>query len=108
MFLIIVIQLYVDRLCHADLKASAQNLFAFITMGIAMPVGMYIGGEMLEMLTNPETHTVNYQLFFMIPAAAILILLVVFYKFVTIKDPNRSNGSEKADGELPSEGTQPA
>ena len=37
--MIVVIQLYVDSKCRRDLRASAQNLFAFLTMGIAMPAG---------------------------------------------------------------------
>lgn len=85
-FLIIVIQLYIDRRCGQDLRASAQNLFAFLTMGIAMPLGFLAGGWLGGELTNATTGEINYQLFFLIPAIVILILLFVFYKYVEIDE----------------------
>ena len=47
-FLIIVIQLFIDAKSRSDLKASAQNLFAFLTMGIAMPIGFLLAGKLGE------------------------------------------------------------
>jgi MFS family permease len=85
-FLIIVIQLYVDRRCRPDLRASAQNLFAFLTMGIAMPLGFLAGGVLGDLLTDSTTREINYQLFFLIPAIVILVLLYVFYRFVEIDE----------------------
>lgn len=102
-FLIIVIQLFVDRRCQADLRATAQNLFAFITMGIAMPLGLLMGGQLLEMLTDPKTlgtahPVVNYQIFFSIPAVAILILLILFAKFVKIDEKtDRAEAPQEQD-----------
>ena len=43
-FIIIVIQLYVDANCRRDLRASAQNLIAFLSLGIAMPIGLLAAG----------------------------------------------------------------
>lgn len=104
--LIIVIQLYVDRRTSPDLRASAQNLFAFITMGIAMPVGMYLGGELLELLTDPVAGRVNYQLFFLMPAVTILILLFVFYRFVRIDDESAAARPKAGDDSLAPESTR--
>ncbi len=108
-FLIIVIQLYIDKRCDRTLKASAQNLFAFITMGIAMPLGFLMGGALGSALTHPETGDINYQIFFCIPAVLILVLLIVFYRYVRIEDENL-NAPANPDGEasLPSNSSQPA
>ena len=78
-FLIVVIQLYVDAQCDTDIKASAQNLFTFITMGIAMPIGFVAGGIIEQWNTNPVTKITNYQNLFSIPAIFILAILIVFW-----------------------------
>lgn len=96
-FIIIVIQLYVDSKCRSDLRASAQNLFAFITMGIAMPLGFLISGKLGDFLTDAKGVT-NYHALFSIPAAVVLLLLVVYCKWFRLEMPiwNPSD-SESAD-----------
>lgn len=79
-FLIIVIQLYVDSVCRHDLRASAQNLFAFLTMGIAMPIGFLVGGMLGEWCIDEQTGLTDYGTFFAIPSAYILVLLVFYWK----------------------------
>jgi len=79
-FLIIVIQLYVDAQCPSDVRASAQNLFAFITMGIAMPVGFLVAGQMAEWCTGANGVT-NYKIFFGSPAVLVLLLLLAFCRW---------------------------
>lgn len=78
-YLVIVIQLYVDRQCRPDLKASAQNLFAFVTMGLAMPIGFLLAGQLGHRfhLDNPEK--ANYQAFFFISAAEMAVLLIIYW-----------------------------
>jgi MFS family permease len=94
-FLIIVIQLYVDSQCPADVRASAQNLFAFITMGIAMPIGFLLGGQLGQWCTRTDGST-NYQLFFAAPAAVVLLLLVVYCRwFRVLEGEGREGKSEK-------------
>lgn len=78
-FLIIVIQLYVDAECPTDVRASAQNLFAFITMGIAMPIGFLLAGKLAEWCTTDGI--TNYQLFFGGPAAFVLLLLLAYCRW---------------------------
>lgn len=77
-FLIIVAQLYIDSVCRKDLKASAQNLLSFITLGIGMPLGAVLGGELHNILKKQPT------LLFAIPAAAALLLLLLFWKKVDL------------------------
>jgi len=85
-FLIIVIQLYIDSRARSDLRTSAQNLFAFLTMGIAMPLGFLIGGKIGDWLTDPTTGETNFQIFFLIPSIAILLMLAVFHRLVEIEE----------------------
>lgn len=93
-FLIIVIQLFIDSRAQSDLRISAQNLFAFLTMGIAMPLGFLAGGKIGARLTNPDTGAMNYQIFFLIPSVAILILFVLFYRYVHIDEsPEADDGT---------------
>lgn len=80
-FLVIVIQLYVDTQCPADTKASAQNLFAFITMGIAMPLGFVASGLLAEWCRLEHAELASFGLFFAVPALALLLILLAFQKW---------------------------
>ena len=81
-FLQVVIQLYVDRKTRPDLRASAQNLFAFITAGIALPVGFLISGQLGRVfnLDDPDVSRREFGYFFAVPAVLIGLLLIVFWR----------------------------
>jgi len=80
-FLIIVNQLFVDSRSQPDVRASAQNLFAFITAGIGMPLGFLASGKLGQLSLDTGTGLTNYQLLFSAPAALVLVLLLVFWKW---------------------------
>lgn len=86
-FLIIVIQLYVDAACRKDLRASAQNLFAFVTMGIGMPVGFVLSGLWGDYCRIKTGADADYALFFSVPAVLLLVLLVAYWRFFDWKPP---------------------
>jgi hypothetical protein len=88
-FLIIVAQLYIDSQCRKDLRASAQNLLSFITLGVGWPLGTLLGGWLRE------TFKQNTSWLFAVPSAAAVVLLVLFWKTVNI--PN-ARGSSTASG----------
>ena len=88
-FLIIVIQLYVDSQCPPDVRASAQNLFVFLTMGIAMPIGFLLGGQLGQWCLRADGST-NYQQFFGAPAAVVLLLLVGYCLWFRVKKKGES------------------
>jgi hypothetical protein len=77
-FLIIVIQLYVDSACRPDLRASAQNLFAFVTVGIGMPIGFLVGGKLGQWSVDPVTKTASYGWLFTLPAVIILLVMIAY------------------------------
>jgi predicted MFS family arabinose efflux permease len=89
-FLIIVAQLYLDSKCSKDLRASAQNLLSFITLGIGFPLGTLLGGVMREQFKDsPEK-------LFAAPAAAAVVLLIIFWKTVRLPGQphaDRQNGA---------------
>jgi hypothetical protein len=78
-FLIIVAQLYLDARCSKDLRATAQNLLSFVTLGIGFPVGTLLGGVLRETFKD------NPAKLFAAPAVAAIVLLIVFWK--TIRFP---------------------
>jgi hypothetical protein len=99
--LIIVIQLFIDTKSRSDLKASAQNLFAFLTMGIAMPIGFLLAGKLGEVCEFDHPGSENYQLFFAVPAAVALLLLGVYWKWIPLELDADSNRRSVADGSEP-------
>ncbi len=74
-FMIIVAQLYIDSQCRPDIRASAQNFLAFVSLGIGIPLGLLIAGLLDEWLDG------NFRLLFAMAAASCLVLLVLFWKF---------------------------
>jgi hypothetical protein len=84
-FIIIVIQLYVDANCRSDLRASAQNLIAFLTLGIAMPIGLLAAGRLGRYLQIDDPAHAHYDIFFTIPAVFVLVLLGVFGKWFRVE-----------------------
>src|SRR5262249_36729545 len=94
-FLIIVAQLYLDSKCPKDLRASAQNLLSFITLGVGFPLGTLLGGVLRERFKD------NSALLFAAPAVAAIVLLVLFW--MTVNFPARAvtsaSGSGNAAGE---------
>lgn len=93
-FLVIVNQLYVDEQSRPDIRASAQNLFAFITAGIGMPLGFLASGKLGQISIDPATGTTDYRLFFAAPAVVVLIILCIYWRW--FEDPARS-GSDAQD-----------
>jgi MFS family permease len=78
-YLVIVIQLYVNQQCRPDLRASAQNLFAFVTMGLAMPIGFLLAGKLGQIFHLDDRAKANYRGYFFVAAAAMTVLFVIFW-----------------------------
>ena len=93
-FFIIVIQLYVDSACRPDLRVTAQNLFAFITLGIGMPIGFLLGGKLGELFFNEATQKTNYHAMFAVPAVIFLAVLIVYTKYIRLSIEPRANEQE--------------
>ena len=78
---IFVAFMIVDEECTRDVKASAQNLFNLVIVGVGIVVGSYVAGQIGEIYTA-EDGTKDWQGLFSIPmyaAALCLAFLAVFY-----------------------------
>ncbi len=80
-FLVIVLQLFTDAHCPRDLRASAQNLFAFMTLGVAMPLGLLLSKPLIRMCTDHETGVVDYQTLFSVPTALLAGILLLYWRW---------------------------
>lgn len=56
-FFFVASQIYVDSRANVKQRASAQSFIAFVTMGVGMFVGAYVGGAIVDMY--PPTITVK-------------------------------------------------
>jgi nucleoside transporter len=56
-FFFVASQIYVDSRANVKQRASAQSFIAFVTMGVGMFVGAYVGGAIVDMY--PSTITVK-------------------------------------------------
>lgn len=96
-FLVIVIQLYVDHRCRPDLRASAQNLFAFVTMGVAMPIGFLLAGALGDAFGLDHPEHADYRGFFFVDAAAMTVLLLIFWLSARISREKPDQPSAETD-----------
>ncbi len=78
-FVIVVIQLYIDAQCPPDQKASAQNLFAFLTLGVAMPIGLLLSRPLVQASRDADGDVVNFGRVFGIPALLLAIAMCLFW-----------------------------
>ena len=85
-FLVIVAQLYIDAQCPKDARVSAQNLLSFVSLGIGMPLGALLAGEIQERFMGPEYRLHLYSF----PAISAILLILIFWKFVDAPAPTRS------------------
>jgi MFS family permease len=92
-FLAIVGQLYLDAKCSKDIRASAQNLLTFVTLGIGLPLGTLLAGVLREWFKDSPGKL------FATPAVAASILLIVFWK--TIQFPTVPRGTAEPPDAVP-------
>ena len=77
-FLIVVVQLYVDQTCPRDTRASAQNLFGLVTLGIGMPLGFLASGYLGQLCAISHLELARYELFFGVPAFVLCLIFWIF------------------------------
>ena len=87
-FLVIVAQLYIDAQCPRDLRASAQNVLAFVTLGIGMPLGFLLWGRMNAWFGD------SYPLLFAAPAGLLSLLLALFWRAFQAPALSPARGAE--------------
>ncbi len=81
-FFFVTGQIYVDQRAPADLRAAAQGLIAFVTLGVGMFIGSLISGRVVDaflITAAPPTHA--WDRIWLIPAAGALVVLMLFALF---------------------------
>lgn len=73
--------IHVDNEAPADVKASGQALFSFLTYGVGMWLGSMICGILQEKYTDSATKVTDWHTFWLVPSLGVLACLVVFVLF---------------------------
>jgi nucleoside transporter len=74
-FVFVTAQLYIERIAPPDARASAQGLHGLVTSGLGLFAGGYVGGWVLESVTNGAP---RWTAFWGTAAAASAAILLVF------------------------------
>jgi nucleoside transporter len=78
-FFFVTGQIYVDRRAPADLRAAAQGLIAFVTLGVGMFIGSWVSGRVVDAFGGPAGH--DWQSIWLVPAAGAAVVLLLFAFF---------------------------
>ncbi|MEP7309787.1 MAG: nucleoside permease [Acidobacteriota bacterium] len=88
-FFFVTGQIYVDRKAPADLRAAAQGLIAFVTLGVGMFIGSWLSGTVVDhfsLATDNATAGHAWDRIWLVPAAGAAAVLVLFALFFTSTD----------------------
>jgi nucleoside transporter len=83
-FFFVTGQIYVDQRAPGDLRAAAQGLIAFVTLGAGMFIGSLISGRVVDAFLiagDPPLHA--WDRIWLVPAAgaaAVLVLFALFFR----------------------------
>jgi nucleoside transporter len=103
-FFFVVSYLYVDRKAPKHLRASAQGIITFITLGVGQGLGNWVGGVVKN--TYAVGDTIDYQKFWLIPLAIAAVATVLFAAFFWDKVTPAAD-KEAAEGKEPVRATDP-
>jgi nucleoside transporter len=75
-FFFVTGQIYVDQQASVRIRAAAQGLLAFITLGAGLLVGSWLSGRVVQAYTTTTGH--QWRAIWIVPAAFALVVLLVF------------------------------
>jgi nucleoside transporter len=76
-FFFVTGQIYVDRKAPGDLRAAAQGLIAFVTLGVGMFIGSWASGRVVDAFALPAGGHA-WDRIWLVPAAGAAAVLVLF------------------------------
>jgi len=79
-FFFVTGQIYVDQKAPADLRAAAQGLIAFVTLGLGMFIGSWVSGRVVDAFALPGGGHA-WEKIWIAPAAGAGIVLLLFAAF---------------------------
>jgi nucleoside transporter len=84
-FFFVTGQIYVDRRAPADLRAAAQGLIAFVTLGVGMFIGSWASGRVVDAFRVGDGHA--WDRIWFVPAAGAAAVLVLFALLFRAAEP---------------------
>jgi nucleoside transporter len=75
-FFFVTGQIYVDRRAPGDLRAAAQGLIAFVTLGVGMFIGSWASGRVVDAYGLTGGHA--WDRIWLVPAAGAAAVLILF------------------------------
>jgi nucleoside transporter len=79
-FFFVTGQIYVDQKAPPDVRAAAQGLITFVTLGLGMFIGSWVSGRLVDAFALPGGGH-GWERIWLIPAASAGIVLVLFAMF---------------------------
>jgi sugar phosphate permease len=80
-FFFVVSQIYVDKVAPKDIRASAQSLLAFVTLGVGNFLGTQFTGLIMRHFRDTTTNAVNWTGVFLVPCALTVLCALAFLLF---------------------------
>jgi nucleoside transporter len=80
-FFFVVSQIYVDKVAPKDIRASAQSLLSFATLGIGNFLGTQFTGVIMGHFRDAATNAVNWTGVFLVPCALTVLCALAFLLF---------------------------
>lgn len=77
-FFFVAAYIHVDNQATREIRASAQAFFNLVTMGLGMWLGNMFFGWLVDNRTDQVTEAVDWSNVWLLPAAAVVIVLVIF------------------------------
>ena len=91
-FFFVASQVYVDMVAPKDIRASAQSLLSFFTLGIGTVLGTFFTGWIMNYF-KPELNVMNWTKVFLVPCALTVACAIAFLLF--FKDPEKAGAPAK-------------
>jgi nucleoside transporter len=70
--------MYVDKVAHSDIRASAQSLIAIVVLGLGSFFGNIITGWIADIFKDPASQTTNWTGVFLVPCVLTVVCAAVF------------------------------
>ncbi|MEO7367764.1 MAG: nucleoside permease [Gemmatimonadaceae bacterium] len=80
-FFFVTGQIYVDQQAGNKIRAAAQGLIAFVTLGVGLFIGSWVSGKVVDMYAITGQNGVvthDWRSIWLVPAAGAAIILVIF------------------------------
>jgi nucleoside transporter len=80
-FFFVTGQIYVDQTAGMKIRAAAQGLIAFVTLGVGLYIGSWASGRVVDAYATVGPNGVathDWRSIWMVPAAGAAVILVVF------------------------------